>query len=190
MKKSQLVFLAAGLLFFAACKGSGSSADKKDSLSTSESQTKPVNGAADTNVVSTTQYQITKPEGWKKSERTAGKFTLLIIAGPKDGDFSPNMNVLADDMKGKTMAEYIDFNLKQMEAMKIQNLKTEDIEAAGLKGKKLTYSYQYGGRDIAINSYILPKDNTAYVLTASSLTSQVGKYQPLFESAVQSFKLL
>lgn len=190
MKKKCLPLLFAAISILAvACKSNNKSGGQTDTTAkvaitsvTPQSQTAG-------GVTGTDEYTVNVPDGWQHAERQLKNYKMLLLAAPKDGDYQPNLTVLKDDMRGQSMEAYIAMNLKQMEPMHIKLDKTGDLDVDGFKGKFMTYTYDYQGKSLTIKSYILPKDNVAYILTGSSLASQSDKMMPVFDETVNSFKL-
>jgi hypothetical protein len=142
-----------------------------------------------TRVVTSDNFSIAVPKGWLEREDVMNGRKMLFLVAPKTGNYQPNMNVLKDFMKGRTMDEYIAFNLKNMEGMNYNDQKSGNISIGGHSGKYLTYNYDYQGRDIAVKSYIIPDNDVAYIITATCLDSQKGDFKDVFERTVETFTL-
>lgn len=191
-----MLFAAATLLAFSACKGpeakqGNTPPDTPLVVNAPPASTTPSTAATATadGIITTDQYSIALPQGWQRKDKVSDNFQMVMLVAPPADGYNPNLNVLRDNMNGRDLEGYISFNLQKMAKMNLTNQKSGDMEINGGKAKFLTYSYQMEGKDIAIKTYVVPKDGSAYVLTGSCLLSQVDTYMPEFDKIAQSFKL-
>ncbi|WPU91153.1 hypothetical protein SNE25_17690 [Mucilaginibacter sabulilitoris] len=135
-------------------------------------------------------FTIDVPTGWtrKLDDIKVGK-QLFLMAPVSDG-FQPNLNVLQEDMQGRDLDAYVEYNLKHMGPVDVQTIDQSDIEVNGIKGKLLKFKMNYQNRDMVIGSYIIPgKNGIAFVVTTTALVSQYPALAATFDKTVHSFKL-
>lgn len=135
-------------------------------------------------------FTIAVPTGWtrKIDSITVGK-QLFLMAPASDG-FSPNLNVLQEDMQGRDMDAYVQYNLEHMGPVSPQSIQQSDIDVNGTKGKLLKFKVNFRNRDLMVGTYIIPnKNGIAFVVTTTALVSQYPALAAIFDKTVHSFKL-
>ncbi|WP_374948191.1 hypothetical protein [Mucilaginibacter sp.] len=177
------------LLLAAACKGPEAKQGNTPPDTPLVVNTPPASSAMASNIVTTADYEIAIPQGWVRKDRVSGAYNLVMLVAPRADNYSPNLNVLRDNMNGKSLDGYIRTNLEKMATMNLKDQRAGDMSINGVHGKYLTYSYQIEGREISIKTYVVPKDGFAFVLTASCLLSQSATYMPQFDKLADTFKL-
>lgn len=190
--KIRLLIAAASMAFVAASCNQSNKKEKSAADTTAKTAQPADAGSSATvsgNVISMDDWQINLPSGWKKEEKAMGKFNLVMLMAPREAGFSPNLNVLKDDLKGRDLRQYIADNLKQMAPMNISMQDSGAYKVSGIDGQFLRYSYEYQGRKLTIKSYVFPKNDVAYVITGSCLSEQVDAFIPQFDEVVNSFEV-
>ncbi|MBD1392220.1 hypothetical protein [Mucilaginibacter glaciei] len=192
MKPSLLLTCVTAILFAVSCKGpdgkQGNTPPDTPLTVNVPAAAKP-DASMNNGVYSTAEYQISIPTGWEQKDQLSNNYKLVMLVAPRVDNYSPNLNILKDDMKGKELDGYIRLNLEKMATMNLTNQKNGDLVIDGVKGKFLTYNYTIEGRNIAIKTYVIPKNGVAYVLTGSCLESQAATYQKQFDDVANTFKL-
>jgi hypothetical protein len=140
-------------------------------------------------IIDTNKFSIATPPGWQRHIQTSNGFEILFIMAPPVSGFSPNVNILTEDLKGLSPEEYLKTNVENMKNANMILDDSGDFDADGLRGKYTTSTFNYQGTNIATKSYVFIKDGLAYVLTGSCLITQKDIYRPIFDKTVKTFKL-
>lgn len=189
MKKSMnfsVRFLA--VLFIVAIAASSCMNNKKSGSGTAASSAKiDTSGLVR---VDTSIFSIGIPKGWTHHVGSAmGTFTAYYIMAPRVNNFSPNMNILTQNVGSTTMDDYVKLNMTQMKAMNVTINSTGGINIGDMPGKYFKSTFVMQGRTIVIKSYFCIHNQTAYVLTGTTLPADTNKYYPIFDSMAASFKI-
>jgi hypothetical protein len=184
MKNKSIKLLGlAVILALVSCK---SNQKKSDLDSAIKSNTQSAKTVGDT----TKGFTIDVPEGWQRVEKEVNGQRFIFLMGPKVNNFQVNLNILKDDMKGRSFDDYIDYNLKHMGGITPVNLKQTDIEINGIKGKCVKYSMPYQNFNLQLGSYVLPlKNGLAYIITTTEPIGDKLQFEELFDKTVRSFKI-
>ncbi|MDB5150435.1 MAG: hypothetical protein JWQ57_4455 [Mucilaginibacter sp.] len=184
MKNKSIKLLGlAVILAFVSCKGNQKKSDLDSAI---KSYTRSAKTVSDT----TKGFTIDVPEGWQRIEKEVNGRRFIFLMGPKVNNFQVNLNILKDDMKGMGFDDYIDYNLKHMGGITPVNLKQNDIEINGMKGKCVTYSMAYQNFNLQLGSYVFPlKDGLAYIITTTEPAGDKLQFEELFAKTVRTFKI-
>ena len=196
MKKLFTLFVIIALFITASCdnkksKTKGSvSATKTDTFYNKASKpsapplVSKINSAAGNN-----DFKVDVPAGWTQKENEMNGFKMFFLMAPKTGSFQSNLNILKDKMTEKTLDDYIDNNLKKLAAMHVKEIRQSELDVNGLKGKSISYLYNYQGTDLAIKTYVLPANAAVYILTTTCPVSDAKQLEPVFSKIVDSFRV-
>jgi hypothetical protein len=134
---------------------------------------------------------ITYPPTWQVSEGLLG--STVTFMGPKDGNFTPNCNVGEENVQSNTtLSEYVN-DAKTTLSSTLSNytlLSEGDRTINGENGHQLISSYSMVGKTNEVQSIIILKNGIAHVITCTSSKELFGKYEPVFESVITSFRFI
>jgi hypothetical protein len=139
-------------------------------------------------------YSITAPEGWEKQDTTISGTKLTSITSPLENpfdDFSENVNVVTEDTKSLDLEAYTNANKSNL---KTQLQESEIIDMFktmidGYPANAIVYSFKYGKYDLKNTAYLLTSNGIGYVITCSAIKNKFDKFQPEFQTCVNSFSI-
>lgn len=160
--------------------------------STTTSGTTATEGKPETFVSDKHGYSITFPEDWKVQKDFRNLDVIALAPPSKDQPAShANISVMAikadTDIKLDALTESTVDNLKKIfkEIELVDNSKTT---INGVEGRKLTYNYSFGDIKLQVQQYFFLKNQTAYVITCTTLLNDAPNYSTAFDKSVNSFK--
>ena len=138
-------------------------------------------------------YVIEYPSTWKMdtSKSFGTEFTLFSPKENKEDKFSENINLIIQDLAGKSIdldkyaqlsEEQIRTNAKDLKGLNKIKTRSEPNEFY-----KFTFEMTYGAFILNTEQYYFVKDEKAYVITFSSET---GKSKIIGQKILNSFKLI
>ncbi|SHM50827.1 hypothetical protein SAMN05444266_108315 [Chitinophaga jiangningensis] len=139
------------------------------------------------------RYNIYVPAGWTTNTRTEYGIDYYFLLAPKTAaDPNTNINVITEDMQHYTLEEYMQKTIQAvMKAIPSAVILDQGlIETDSLKGAWYKYNMEPRGIKATLVSYVFPKDNIAYIITAGTQTKDAGRYRPLFDSVATSFRFI
>lgn len=158
-----------------------------------EANTSTAPGQPETFVSEKHGYSITFPADWKTQKDFRNLDVIALAPSTKD-QASSHANISVMAIKSDT-----DINLNDLTDSTVENLKkifkeidlvdNSKISVNGLDGKKLTYNYSFGEIKLQVQQYFFLKNQTAYIITCTTLLKEVPNFASVFEQAVNSFKL-
>jgi len=147
--------------------------------------------SVDTNkvVIDTDRFTVTQPDGWRHLTKERVGFKILDLISPPQEGFTPNVNILTEDMHGKSAVEYIQTSDELMAVLNVVIDGSGDFNCNGTAGKYSTSTFNNQGQIIAVKTYFFFKDGLAYVITGSCLVTQTTEFRPIFDQIVKTFKI-
>jgi hypothetical protein len=117
----------------------------------------------------------------------ANKTFKLIVMHDKEGDFSPNLNVIEMDAGGSTLDQLKSANLDQLKSIASGTPTTADATVDGTPAVEFKYQMQNPSikEAIDIDSYLLVKDGKQYILTFTA--TQGSKTESDFSGMKDTF---
>ncbi len=135
-------------------------------------------------------FSYTVPAGWQIRTFPGLKYKICYTT-PASG-FAPNINTV-DEIAPLAMGPYMQLNVTQMKrayaSLHVLSQKPF-VTASGIHGVRMATDGVVGDKHIHQVFYVFPgANNRKYVLTASSLASDHGKYDAATDTAIKTFKL-
>lgn len=124
-------------------------------------------------------FSLQHPSDWNHSVTGAGNF----FTGA--GDFPPTMRVSGYDGTVDSAAE----RARQLQSglKDYRQISEENLTIDGKHAFRHVYSWTDAGRGISFTQMQVWTDG--FLLTATSLTEDYGRYEPLFERMIGSFRI-
>ncbi len=139
-------------------------------------------------------YSISYPGNWAKNKGT--KFDVIFLA-PRQDDFSANLGItvasLSEEEKSQTLDEIVNI-IKQLQSEDYPEYKVISENHLTVSDKSAFkrvydwYSSEYK-LDVTQIQVFLIKDDTSYIITATSLSDKFDEYEPTFMEMINSFQL-
>lgn len=135
-------------------------------------------------------FSYQPPAGWHIRTFPGLKYKICYTT-PANG-FAPNINTV-DEVAPVPMGPYMQASIAQMKRA-YANLHVVSqkpfVTASGIQGARLVTDGVAAGKHMHQVFYVFPgTNNRKYVLTASSLASDHGKYDAATDQAMKTFKL-
>jgi hypothetical protein len=136
-------------------------------------------------------YRINVPVGWTAEYTPAGGINLW--APKAKDDANTNINVLTDSMYGLKVWDYreklID-NLKRTSGGVVTIMQRGDINVNGREGCWYRYIFDSAHLELERKSYIIPQNNTAYIITCNVPLKNVITHLYTFDSVARSIRII
>lgn len=176
--------LVAGIFTLAACKNK--TPKTADQILEQAGKNPALNAGAG-------KYSFNTPEGWKRMDTTMQniKFTYLFAPVDAKATFHPNINIGSEDMRGTSLDDYFEKNVKQM-AQFMQNFNAGTASERTNNGNKVKiqeYSHTMGGMDMDVSMAVIPVNGIAYIVTITAEKGHRADYQKEFDQVVNSFSV-
>ncbi|QQL49854.1 hypothetical protein [Mucilaginibacter ginkgonis] len=172
-----------------ACQNNKNQSSTTDTTKQTTSNDAAAAVAGDAKIASASNFEIQIPDGWHYDQPILNGQTKFFLTAPKEMNYQTNINILKDPMKGENLDDYIKVSLAKMQSMPVTMGSSGDFTANGVSGKYLKYIYNAKERMIAVKSYVFGKNDTAYVVTATTVPELGKKYEPVFDKAVSTLKI-
>jgi hypothetical protein len=134
-------------------------------------------------------FSYDPPSGWQVVEFPGLKYR--ISHGPREQEFSPNINVVDEAFSG-TLAAYVDANLQNIERLFVnlkvlgrEDFRTQDNEAA----VKVVTENEQQGRMLRQTFFFIGSGNRKYVVTCTALADDGAKFDTAFAGSVETFRM-
>lgn len=135
-------------------------------------------------------FSYLPPAGWHI--RTFPGLKYQVCYTTPAGGFAPNINTV-DEVAPLPLGPYVQLSVSQMKraytSLHVLGQKPF-VTASGVHGIRMATDGVVGGRHMHQVFYVFPGTSSRkYVLTASSLASDHGKYDAATDAAMKTFKL-
>lgn len=141
-------------------------------------------------------FSITPPTGWTTDE--SGILGMLVVFYTTENDydiegnaFRSNINIATDTTSGLSFEDYIDATKEQLPLL-LQNyrlLEEATVEVDSRPGKLLTGTFTQGVFDVTNYQLIVLKDETVFVVTASTLSEVWDNQKDTLKNSLLTLKL-
>lgn len=137
-------------------------------------------------------YKILPPHGW-----SVGVITGIVYFANPETDFENNLpfqaniNIIKEDVRGTSFNSYIDVTKQQLSTF-FTSYRLEDETESSVNGQRayfLESTFTQGEYRLRNRQLIVADNGSAFIITATALASDWGKYSELFESSLRSFEL-
>jgi hypothetical protein len=137
-------------------------------------------------------FEIRTPAGWQRSDTSLnGIQATLLLNASSDPGFRTNVNVVSETMHDLSLDNYAGQTIVNMSKY-LQGFalvgKGERV-IGGIHARWIEYTQRPSGFALANICYIIPYKGIAYIITCSSLQAQLEENRPVFDQAVNSFRL-
>jgi hypothetical protein len=138
------------------------------------------------------RFEIQTPAGWQRRDTSLnGINATLLLTASSDPGFQTNVNVVSDSTHDLSLDNYAGQSIVNMSKY-LQGFalvgRGERV-VGGIHARWIEYTQRPGGYVLANICYIIPYKGIAYIITCSSLQSQLEQNRPAFDQAVNSFRL-
>jgi hypothetical protein len=137
-------------------------------------------------------FEIQTPAGWQRRDTSLnGILATLLLNASSDPGFRTNVNVVSESMHNFTLDDYAGQTLVNMSKylQGFMLVGRGERVIGGIHARWIEYTQRPGGYALANICYIIPYKGIAYIITCSSLQSQLEQNRPAFDQAVNSFRL-
>lgn len=139
--------------------------------------------------------KMSYPTGWKVDD--SGSVAKLVFASSKPDKtasgqaFTPNINLMTESAQGLSLDEYHQVSQKNAKGMIPSYELTSEtpITVGGEPAMLLESTFTQQGYDLKVMQLVMIKNDTAYVITATTVDSTWSKYSNLFETCLKSFRV-
>jgi hypothetical protein len=134
-------------------------------------------------------FSYVPPDGWIVHPFPGLKYR--IVAGPIEGGFAPNINVV-DQLFAGSLEEYVGANLDALQQFlaEFRIVKQEDFQTTdGLQGVRVITYANHNGRTLRQTYYLFGNGNTKYVVTCTSRSEGGEELDPIFEASMKTFRV-
>ncbi|MEI3796506.1 MULTISPECIES: hypothetical protein [unclassified Chitinophaga] len=137
------------------------------------------------------EYRLDVPVGWTTRHQMVYGIDYYFLSAPKTAaDPNTNINVITERMQNLSLEVYVKKAIEQIK-LSIPSAVILDegiIETDSLKGAWYKYNMEPQGIKATLVSYIFPKDDVAYIITAGTQTKDADRYRNTFDRVARSFK--
>lgn len=137
------------------------------------------------------KFDITTPAGWERKDTVFGGISALMLSTPSsDPGFRTNISVVSDSMQ-ISLDDYEQQTILSLSKYTRQFLLAGkgEVIIGGIHARWIQYTQRPIGLDLSNICYLVPNKGIVYVITCSSLASQMEQNRPPFDQAVLSFRL-
>ena len=131
-------------------------------------------------------YTVSAPEF--STPREGDSFPRLVINGPPDGGFGPNMNVMVQEIK-TTRDAFIALSEKQFAAAGLSMKSSKKREVSGSPAVLTEYVGQMRGRDLHFLSLAVVLPERVILVTYTASAAAFSGLEAEFRRSLESFKL-
>lgn len=188
MKKIILFFLSIAL--FSCNQGSDKPKTKTDGK---ESTAKKVDPGWKT--LEENNYSVHYPAEWELNQKGQFGMLFILLSPPESSDdnFRENVNLVAEDLKGRKidLDEYAKASEQQVRSI-INNVSIKEskhMNNGSTEYHKLVYTGDQGLYSLQFEQHYFIKDNKAFVLTLTCLKDKFDQYKETGEGIMNSFEL-
>lgn len=137
-------------------------------------------------------FEIRTPAGWQRRDTSLnGIFATLLLNASTDPGFQTNVNVVSESMHNLSPDDYVGQTLvnmsKYLQGFALVGRGERVI--GGIHARWIEYTQRPSGFALSNICYVVPNKGIAYIITCSSLQTQLEQNRPLFDQAVNSFRL-
>lgn len=149
---------------------------------------------ADWTEISSEAYSLRHPKDLMVDRsRLMGTDFLIFLVKPAPNQFTPNINLLIQDLKGQRVSldQYTEVSLKQLETLMPNHRILENTRLKGVKGEyqKLVYAGDQLGYPLKFEQFYTISGGKAYVVTLTCLESLFDRCQGTGEGIMKTFEL-
>lgn len=136
-------------------------------------------------------YTVDVPAGWTTNHKTAYGVDYYFLLAPKTQD-DPNtsVNIVSESMRHLHLGDYTTATIASIKkAIPSANITGQGLMVVdGIEITWFSYTMEVQNIPAAIVTYIIPKNDVAYILTGGTQTKDAQRYRKVFDAVVQSFR--
>lgn len=135
-------------------------------------------------------FSMQPPSGWAVDE-SGLMGTAVIFYGPREQDFTVNVNIMVEDVPaGTTLGDYISVSKRNLPLLLTNHRVVSERSRVigGIYAYELVITHTMGIFDLKAKCVALLKDSKAYTITFTALPGNYDVYLPAFEASVETFK--
>ena len=143
------------------------------------------------------KFSVAFPKDWTVKHSNQNVVMLLSPLEGPDDEIHEGINIVKDVQTGDiSLEEYLEASRKAFHKVvnEYRERETTDFEWEGLKGKAMRLSHvaKIGNKNYNMEAvvFLFVKGNKGYMLFGNAREETLGKYYPLFEAIVRTFKIL
>jgi len=140
-------------------------------------------------------FSITPPDGWTTDE--SGILGMIVVFYGTENDYDSegnayraNINVTSDTTSGLSFEDYIDANKKQLPLLfqDYRLIEEGEVDVDDQPGVLLTSTFTQGVYDFTNYQLIVLKDETVFVVTASTVSNAWDEQKDMLRSSLLTLK--
>jgi hypothetical protein len=139
-------------------------------------------------------YTIDVPEGWTTAYSTYSGVNYYTMGAPKtEDDPNTNINVITESLHNLSLDDYREKAIEGLtNAIPSANILQRGYITTtdGLKGGWYQYTMAPAGVEANLVSYIFPKNNIAYIVTAGTQSKDGARYRSTFDRIATSIRIV
>ncbi len=138
------------------------------------------------------KFDISTPAGWQRKDTIFGGISATMLSTPSsDTGFRTNISVVSDSMQSLSLDDYEQQTIANLAKYVRQFVLTGkgEVVIGGIHARWIQYTQRPIGFDLSNICYLVPNKGIVYIITCSSLQSQMEQNRPSFDQAVLSFRL-
>jgi len=136
------------------------------------------------------KFSIDPPSGWTVGNATAG--VIVSFDGPSQG-YGISINIEVESLATNMTVEQYAAAAKNVLLTTLDNytsISTSTRVINGVDAYELVSTFTSGGIDIKLKQVLLVKTQKAYIITYGGLPTIYPQYLSIFESSVETFKII
>lgn len=135
------------------------------------------------------EYSIDYPNDWELQKSKMGAVFILTAKETSNNDqFKGNINLIIQELNGKTFEEYIDLSDKEIKRVKSRTLiDSEDLSSSNFSGHKTIFTSEDEKGVMKVLQYLWHKDKLVYLLTFTSTEKEFDNV--VAKEIMKSFQL-
>ncbi len=135
-------------------------------------------------------FTLQAPTGWTSD--SSGKFgTKGIWMGPKEEEFTININLMAEDVGGMDLTKYDEISAENAPKI-LTDYYVKDksyLSVSGIPAKSYTHTFKQGKTALEAKAVFFILGGKAYSFTYTATPNAFAKYEPVFDSLIASVKV-
>lgn len=145
-------------------------------------------------IYETDVFSIQYPTDWTLETET-GTQAVFAIKGPLTSDadmFAENVNLITQNLKGMgvTLDQYVQFNESQLKTIPNAKMFSSERETRdGAQYHTLVFRGTMSNMELKVRQVYTLKNETAYVLTFTTLEKEFSQFEKVGSEIVKSFKV-
>src|ERR1700744_3055037 len=122
------------------------------------------------------KFDISTPAGWQRKDTVFGGISAVMLSTPSsDSGFQTNISIVSDSMQSLSPDEYQQQTILNLAKYVRQFVLTGkgEVMIGGIHTRWIQYTQRPIGFDLSNICYLVPNKGIVYIITCSSLTSQL-----------------